>query len=143
MKITLSVDGGAPQTFDYATGAASRPDAPTGSLDGGPMLRNGQPNFTPNMAAGAVYTFSLEVSPDDVGSAGIDVGQGSALGGSRKTVTLEKDGVVISIGPPEQNTLVGSVTFGNPTGINYLTPGTWVVKVLFSDPGAAVVTISA
>lgn len=38
------------------------------------MLRNGQPNFTPNMAAGSAYTMSLIVGEDENGVTAFDPG---------------------------------------------------------------------
>lgn len=141
--ITLTADQVASVVAQASGQPVARPDAPTtGAIDGGPMLRNGQPNFTPNMAAGSAYTMSLIVGEDENGVAAFDFGAAGSLGGSFKTVTIEKDGVVIPIGPPLQNAGSAAVGLNKPDAPNNLTPGEWKVIVLFGDPGAAVLTIS-
>jgi len=145
IPVTISAPGYDAVTVNLmpAGQGASRPDAPSaGDFNGGTVLRNGQRNFTPDMAAGATYTATLEVADSDEGSVSLEVGQGSPLGGSRKTVTLEKDGVVIQVGAAEQNTVNAAVSFGNPSGPNYLAPGVWALKIKFFDPGAAAFVIS-
>ena len=142
LPITVSAPGYETQTvFLYPVGTQrAGADSASGSIDGGPMLRNGQPNFTPNMAAGSAYTMSLIVGEDENGVAAFDFGAAGSLGGSNKTVTLEKDGVVIAVGAGN----AGNATVGlnNPAAPNNLTPGEWKVIVLFADPGAAVLTIN-
>lgn len=145
IPVTLSAPGYDAVTVNLmpAGQGASRPDAPSaGDINGGAMLRNGQRNFTPDMAAGSTFTATITVADSDEGSVSLEVGQGSALGGSEKTVWLEKDGVKIPIGAPRQNTINAAVTFGNPSGPNYLAPGVWELKIEFYGPGAAAFVIS-
>ena len=108
----------------------------------GTLDKNGAPFHSGDYAAGSGFALAFDVADDEVGAKTLTFGQSGTLGGSMKVVTLEKDGVVIPVsGNRAQNAASIVVNMGNPTAPNNLSPGRWLVKVLFSDPGAAVVVL--
>lgn len=147
IPITLSAPGYATQTVYLqpdASGAASAPPPIAGPIEfiGASLSKIGVPFISANYAAGSGFELPLDVAEDDSGLKTLMFGAGSALGGSMKTVTLEKDGVIISVsGSRPQNSASLLVGFGNPSLPNYLAPGRWLLKVIFNDPGAAVITL--
>lgn len=144
MIITLSVPGFESQTVTLlpigGKGSAAPDNVPVqvvGTLD-----KNGAPFHSAAYVAGAGFALEFDVADDEVGAKTLTFGQSGTLGGSMKVVTLEKDGVVIPVsGNRAQNAASIVVNMGNPTAPNNLSPGRWLVKVLFSDPGAAVVVL--
>ena len=144
MIITLSVPGFESQTVTLlpigGKGSAAPDNVPVqvvGTLD-----KNGAPFHSGDYAAGSGFALEFDVADEEVGAKTLTFGQSGSLGGSMKVVTLEKDGVVIPVsGNRAQNAASIVVNMGNPTAPNNLSPGRWLVKVLFSDPGAAVVVL--
>jgi len=125
-----------------AQSAGARPAVPdnvpvqvVGTLD-----KNGAPFHSGDYAAGSGFVLEFDVADDEVGAKTLTFGQSGTLGNATKTVTLEKDGVVIPVGSLSRSASI-VVNMGNPTAPNNLSPGRWTVKVLFSDPGAAVVVL--
>ena len=142
--ITLTPDQVASVLAQSSGGSAAVAPSPTaGPVEVvGTLSKIGVPFESANYAAGSGFTLALDVADDDSGLKTLMFGAGSALGGSMKTVTLEKDGVIISVsGSRPQNSASLLVGFGNPSLPNYLAPGRWLLKVVFNDPGAAVITL--
>lgn len=142
--ITLTPEQVASVLAQSSGGSAAVAPSPTaGPVEVvGTLSKIGVPFESANYAAGSGFALALDVTDDDSGLKTLMFGAGSALGGSMKTVTLEKDGVVIPVsGSRPQNSASILVGFGSPSLPNYLAPGRWLVRVVFNDPGAAVVTL--
>ncbi len=141
--ITLTPEQVASVLAQASGGAAVAPLPTAGPVQVvGALDKNGAPFHSGDYAAGSGFALEFDVADEEVGAKTLTFGQSGSLGGSMKVVTLEKDGVVIPVsGNRAQNAASIVVNMGNPTAPNNLSPGRWLVKVLFSDPGAAVVVL--
>ena len=141
--ITLTPEQVASVLAQASGGAAVAPSPTAGPVQVvGTLDKNGAPFHSGDYAAGSGFALEFDVADDEVGAKTLTFGQSGTLGGSMKVVTLQKDGVVIPVsGNRAQNSASIVVNMGNPTAPNNLSPGRWTVKVLFSDPGAAVVVL--
>lgn len=141
--ITLTPEQVASVLAQASGGAAVAPSPTAGPVQVvGTLDKNGAPFHSGDYAAGSGFALEFDVADDEVGAKTLTFGQSGTLGGSMKVVTLQKDGVVIPVsGNRAQNSASIVVNMGNPTAPNNLSPGRWLVKVLFSDPGAAVVVL--
>jgi len=141
--ITLTPEQVASVIAQSSGGAAVAPLLTAGPVQVvGALDKNGAPFHSGDYAAGSGFALEFDVADDEVGAKTLTFGQSGSRGGSMKVVTLEKDGVVIPVsGNRAQNAASIVVNMGNPTAPNNLSPGRWTVKVLFSDPGAAVVVL--
>lgn len=155
MKITISVDGGNPQTFDYVPavgGSASLPSADPSDVrlvDWQQVHANEGAMYvqyeSENLPAGTVIALPIDVSGDVQKTAKLDFGQSGTLGGSFKDCVISDtpgkfDGIVVG-----QNLNSG----GGDIGLNYpafgknLTPGRWYINVRVNQPGGVVVTFGS
>jgi hypothetical protein len=141
--ITLTPEQVASVLAQASGGAAVAPSPTAGPVQVvGTLDKNGAPFHSGDYAAGSGFALEFDVADEEVGAKTLTFGQSGSLGGSMKTVTLEKDGVVIPVsGSRPQNSASILVGFGNPSLPNYLAPGRWLVRVVFNDPGAAVVVL--
>ena len=140
--ITLTPEQVASVLAQSSGGAAVAPSPTAAPVQVvGTLDKNGTPYHSAAYVAGAGFVLEFDVADDEVGAKTLTFGQSGTLGNATKTVTLEKDGVVIPVGQPLSRSASIVVNMGNPTAPNNLSPGRWLVKVLFSDPGAAVVVL--
>ena len=140
--ITLTPEQVASVLAQASGGAAVAPSPTAGPVQVvGTLDKNGAPFHSGDYAAGSGFALEFDVADDEICAKTLTFGQSGTLGNATKTVTLEKDGVVIPVGPPLSRSASIVVNMGNPTAPNNLSPGRWKVKVLFQDAGAAVVVL--